>query len=132
MKLLTEQEFNQIKQTKNFATYRTAIQKEVTSMSLAMIADAIQKVMAGKLPTDWLAVDDRAKELMYARHYGRYIAYMYTKYSGADITRYFGGRDHTVIYNSLKVIRAIGKTPIDDPRRVEIGAILDLLNQKIK
>jgi chromosomal replication initiation ATPase DnaA len=99
MKLLTENEFHELKKIEHYETYIEKV-KDSQALTLEMIGDAIYKVMQSQLMTTWRTLDTREKDTMYARHYGRYIAYTFTANSTASITKYFGDRDHSVIYNS--------------------------------
>jgi chromosomal replication initiation ATPase DnaA len=129
MRLLTEEQFNEIKAIDHFETYQETVKSE-KNLTLEQIAHAIYRVMIDKLPYDWAAVNTRTTEIMYARHYGRYIAYMFANYEVADITRYFGARDHSVIYNSIQKVKAIQLMPEDNQKRIELNEILALLSEQ--
>jgi chromosomal replication initiation ATPase DnaA len=131
MRLLTENEFHELKQIEHYETYIEKI-KASQALTLEMIADAIYKVMQARLMTTWRTLDSRERDIMYARHYGRYIAYTFSSYATATITRFFGNRDHSVIYNSLNVIKKLIESGKSSPRKQELEAIIDRLNEQIE
>jgi chromosomal replication initiation ATPase DnaA len=131
MKLLTEQEFYQIKEISHYETYIDMI-KESKILTLEMIGDAVWEVMKDRLPPQWRSLNTRQKDIMYARHFGRYIAKTFTKFPTANISRYFGGRDHSVLYNTMEVIRRVIQSGNDNPMKIDLNRILEVLNERIE
>jgi chromosomal replication initiation ATPase DnaA len=127
--LLTKSQFDDIRNATDYDSYLKSIQSE-KNITLEQITHAIYTVMSDRLPYNWMAVSMRTTEIMYARHYGRYIAYTYTNYQTADVCRYFGGKRFSAIYNTLKKVKAIENSPGTDKRFIELKEILSLIGQQ--
>jgi chromosomal replication initiation ATPase DnaA len=128
IKLLTEKEFGEIRQFPSYENYREQVRQQ-NRLTLEGIVIAITTVLKDRIPPDWLSVNTRQQDVMFARHYGRYIAHQFTKINDIDTARTFGGRDRTVVYNTLKVITTVQAGSPDHPRILELNKILDLLNE---
>lgn len=132
IKLLTEKEFEAIRKFKNYECYRKEVRK-ASHLTIEAIIAAIETVMGDQLKlSEWLTVNDRHEAIMYARHYGRYIANRFSQVGDTEIARAFGGRDRTVIYNSLNVIQSLQEGSPDQPRLVELTRIIQLLNERYR
>lgn len=98
---LTANEFESIREYHNFKDYELDVRKD-QSLTLQEIEKAIQDEFL--LPPDWRLEKSHRPKYRIPRQLAHWFGFKCTRIPYSTVTGYFGGKDRTVIYHSLKKI----------------------------
>ena len=110
-----------LQEYKHQITFRLKPKQVKISIPLkSLTPDGIAELICetyGITPSDLIS-HSRKQNITFGRHVFCYLVYKYLSYSMSAIGKYLGGRDHTTILNSIRIVNNMCLTDMDFRARI--------------